>query len=191
MVFVDSSGSRTQGSDGESQAARASSEIRPHRDDWRPEHDYRTSNDTEPHGLAALSTVATQNEYIFTGSPAVDRSGAPTDDVLFSHSDIPTSAASVPPSGGPQGTMAQSPHSSSLPPSNNHNIDFLLNPSSSISPPVNSRLQDSQERRGSPFVPVPISSHTSARESQMNENVELDHEVAFLLRHYSEGPGYW
>lgn len=76
--------------------------------------------------------------------------------------------------------------------SSNHNIDFILNHPAAASPPLDPSLQ-------SPCAPSTrdilharsSSSHMSISSSQLEGNVENDHEIAYLLRYYSEGPGQW
>ncbi|KAJ6130177.1 transcriptional regulator family: Fungal Specific TF [Penicillium capsulatum] len=74
--------------------------------------------------------------------------------------------------------------------SNNTNINFLLNPSHSMSPPVDPIVQTPEQRSAS--LPTrPAISRQSTAENRVNDHAETDFEVAFLLRHYAEGPGLW
>ncbi|KAF2461517.1 hypothetical protein BDY21DRAFT_398090 [Lineolata rhizophorae] len=64
--------------------------------------------------------------------------------------------------------------------SSSHALNFILNPSSGTSFPV---------YRSSPFLP----SLTNRFEDSVDDNQKTveDHEIAYLLRYFSEGPGLW
>jgi hypothetical protein len=72
--------------------------------------------------------------------------------------------------------------------SNNTNINFLLNPSHSMSPPIDPSIQLSD--RSTTLPSRPALSQRSISHAP-DDNAETDFETAFLLRHYSEGPGLW
>lgn len=75
--------------------------------------------------------------------------------------------------------------------SNNTNINFLLNPPShSMSPPLDPIVQTPESRSASLPTRPAVSRQTTA-ENRMDSRAETDFEVAFLLRHYTEGPGLW
>ncbi|KAL1982656.1 hypothetical protein VTN96DRAFT_1026 [Rasamsonia emersonii] len=160
--------------------------------DWNIHDDFRTSSmDAEAHGLVALSAAATQNRYAFQHTPGVDHSGTAADGVPFSHPELPTS---VPPIHSPSETRNAMPPptspSASITSSNN-NINFLLNPSHSMSPPIDPGLPTPVVRRESSYASASVASRSVAPDLRQEVHVETDHEIAFLLRHFSEAPGLW
>lgn len=73
----------------------------------------------------------------------------------------------------------------------NHNLDFILNHPAVPSPSIDPNLP-------SPFIPTSESLHSRSSLShhtqmslRIEDHAERDHEIAFLLRYFSEGPGYW
>ncbi|KAF2741281.1 hypothetical protein EJ04DRAFT_1389 [Polyplosphaeria fusca] len=100
----------------------------------------------------------------------------------------------------PQASMIQSPPTSSVgtpisPPVSlvNHHLNSVMHQSSMTPPPIDPRL-------GSPlpFDPHPdqiprsvTASKPTPPSSSADPFPDRDHEVAFLLRWFSEGPGYW
>ncbi|KAJ5105070.1 hypothetical protein NUU61_002417 [Penicillium alfredii] len=73
--------------------------------------------------------------------------------------------------------------------SNNHTINFLLNPSHPMSPSIDPNIQ-TPESKGATLPSRPAVSRGST-DHRSDSQAESDFEVAFLLRHYSEGPGLW
>lgn len=176
--------------------------------------DAQNSNDRVPsiheeaqRGLETLSTAATQGRFSY---PRLDadhqkrphhQSSLPTDSVspFDPHVEI-----SPPVSGpSPRETRSTLPSQASPPVSiassntNHHNntINFLLNPSHSLSPPVDPNIQRAtpatvRDRRSSSLT-TRTRAPLAPAEHRPNVQVETDYEIAFLLRHYTEGPGQW
>ncbi|KAJ5653566.1 transcriptional regulator family: Fungal Specific TF [Penicillium lividum] len=134
----------------------------------------RTS-DAEQHGLEALSAVASHDRFVYSplDHPSVS-------DSLSYPSPARSRGSAMPPPTSPSMSLSVS--------SNNTNINFLLNPSHSMSPSIDSATLHSDQR--SALLP---SRSVASRliEHRVESNAETDFEVAFLLRHYSEGPGLW
>ncbi|EEP77008.1 predicted protein [Uncinocarpus reesii 1704] len=145
------------------------------------------STDPQTHGLEALSAAATTDKYAVQQHQPVPAmvTTAPVSVPLAIHTPFPQAETehtlgSVPSPNQIRPSMAP-PASPSLSIASNNNINFLLNPSTSVSPPIDPNLH-SQHGRGSPFRTRTIIPQTRP---------ETDHEVAFLLRHFSESPGQW
>lgn len=141
----------------------------------------RTS-DAETQGLEALSAVATHDRFPYS---SLDHS---VSDSTSYTSPNPRRSAAIPPA---------SPSMSLSSTSNNTNINFLLNPSHSLSPSIDPSMQLSDRNTALPSRPA-ASQRSLSHMSQMSlmnhtpdDNSETDFETAFLLRHYSEGPGLW
>lgn len=75
--------------------------------------------------------------------------------------------------------------------SSNNNLNFILNPSAAVPPPIDPNLQSHFEHREAFFSGgTPVSKHLLP-EAQSESDIEMEHEIAFLLRHFSELPGHW
>ena len=128
------------------------------------------------HGLQALSAAATREhlEYMSHNGPHRSSILAHTDHL---HSPTPSISTMEPPISPPVSIS-------------NHNINFILNHPAASSPPIDPNLQ-------SPFTPSEGFTHrvSLTHHPQVCPHIEADaeeaHEIAFLLRHFSEGPGYW
>lgn len=163
--------------------------------EWNHRNSMSTANDTAL-GLNALSTAAAAQQSYFLQHSSVaspetpDLRHATTSDDLrilststTLHSPIKTLNALLPPTSPPL-SITSSP--------NNNNINFLLNPSNSGSPSVDSGLSTSIGRReSSPYHSVTARHRRALSNARLDAKVETDHEVAFLLRHFAENPGYW
>lgn len=134
----------------------------------------RTS-DTESHGLEALSAVASHDRF-----PYSPMAHSVSDGVSYPSPNRSRSSAMPPPA---------SPSISISAGSNNTNINFLLNPSHPLSPPVDPSMTPDQKSASLPSRPATLS--RPIIEQRMDGHAETDFEVAFLLRHYTEGPGLW
>ncbi|KAH8700798.1 hypothetical protein BGW36DRAFT_425604 [Talaromyces proteolyticus] len=147
--------------------------------------------DQDSHGLSSLSNAATQSHYTFhdsVGTPTTDNSR-----ISLSHSNLPAPAPTTISSPNKSRGVMPPPASPSVSiTSSNNNINFLLNPSSSMSPPIESRLTTPLGVRDPSYTPnaTTLSRNTTIH-SRSEPKVESSHEVAFLLRHFAEGPGYW
>lgn len=163
--------------------------------EWNRRNSMSTPNDTAL-GLNALSTAAAAQQSYFLQHSSVASPEAPglrhattISDLRISSTSTklhsPTTAlnALLPPTSPPLSITSSS---------NNNNINFLLNPSNSVSPPVDSGLLTSIGRRDSSSYHSVTARHRSAlSNARLSAKVETDHEVAFLLRHFAENPGYW
>ncbi|KAJ6004774.1 transcriptional regulator family: Fungal Specific TF [Penicillium herquei] len=134
------------------------------------------ASDAETHGLEALSAVASHDRFPYSplDHPSV------SDSVSYP-SPSRSRGSAMPPPTSPSMSLSAS--------SNNTNINFLLNPSHSLSPSVDSTLH-AVDQRSTSLPSRPATVHTPVEHS-LDCNAETDFEVAFLLRHYSEGPGLW
>ncbi|KAJ5518726.1 hypothetical protein N7453_001148 [Penicillium expansum] len=141
----------------------------------------RTS-DAETQGLEALSAVASHDRFHYS---SLDHS---VSDSTSYTSPNPRRSTAIPPA---------SPSMSLSSTNNNTNINFLLNPSHSMSPSIDPSMHLSDRNTALPSRPA-ASQRSLSHMSQMSlinhtpdDNPETDFETAFLLRHYSEGPGLW
>jgi hypothetical protein len=74
----------------------------------------------------------------------------------------------------------------------NRTIDPIIDYSDSTPPPIDPRL-DSWYDPTLDYMPRPssVASLQSSPRSDSDVSLEMDQETAFLLRHFSKGPGYW
>ncbi|KAI9766473.1 MAG: hypothetical protein M1835_007182 [Candelina submexicana] len=132
------------------------------------------------HGLQALSAAASGDYYCF---PLPIVSPVPS---MLRHPDFDTgdSAEARPQPDSIPSSVAPSTSSS-------NNINFILNPSPAAElSPINPSLLPRFEHPASSYA------HSSPplRHDSWKKSVEAsvdDHEIAFLLRHFSEAPGQW
>ncbi|KAF2815884.1 uncharacterized protein BDZ99DRAFT_457833 [Mytilinidion resinicola] len=73
----------------------------------------------------------------------------------------------------------------------NNNLDFILNHPQRSSPPIDPNLPTSFPPNDNGFRGRATSGNLVPPTVQFDDYGEDDHEIAFLLRHFSEGPGYW
>ena len=134
------------------------------------------ASDAETSGLETLSTIATHDRF-----PCSPLDHTSVSDSISYPSPNRSRSSVMPPPTSPSMSLSVS--------SNNTNINFLLNPSHSMSPPITANIHTSDHRSASlpsrPAVPRGLLEHRAESLS------ETDFEVAFLLRHYAEGPGLW
>ena len=137
-------------------------------------------------GLHALSVAASSDQHPFPPSLPSDPSSS-THPMDFT---APEGTQKMHPHGRiaqpPMSTDASPPGSLSSP-----NINFMLNPSNHISPPVDQDLQSAAGPTSHSFSSGSRTSRAVLADLRPDANVETDHEIAFLLRHYSEQPGQW
>lgn len=133
------------------------------------------ASDADSHGLEALSAAANHDRFLY--SPMAH---SVSDSVSYPSPNRSRNSAMLPP---------PSPSISISAGSNNTNINFLLNPSHSLSPPVDPSMTPDQRNASLPTRPATLS--RSMVEPKMESPAETDFEIAFLLRHYTEGPGLW
>lgn len=157
--------------------------------DWNMDGNYRNAAADGPaHGLEALSTAASRDHYSFLQPPLPADSGMVRNANPFNHPEMQHASQSpnqvrntMPPPTSPSASITSS----------NNNINFLLNPSTSLSPPIDPNLQSPMDNRESSFTSASLASRGLAADLRPDVQVETDHEVAFLLRHFSEAPGQW
>lgn len=137
--------------------------------------DSRTS-DADSHGMDSLSAVASQDRFPYSPHSLPDSMSYP--------SPVRSRASAMPPPTSPP--LSMSSH-------NNTNINFLLNPANSLSPPVDPIAHPTGQRSASlPSRPAIVAAQRSVEEKvRIDGHAETDFEIAFLMRHYSEGPGLW
>ncbi|KAI2975272.1 transcriptional regulator family: Fungal Specific TF [Aspergillus niger] len=191
VIFVDNSDPYAEDLEaalGESEAAILAANS--HARAWSAQ---RTSSaDGETHGLETLSTVATTDRLSYPPL-SIDQQSIPSTDHSIPYNNVPSTASSDTPSQmrgviAPQISPSLSMSSNNT---NNNNINFLLNPSQSRSPPVDPSLQYAPERRSSSLTARPPVPRATSADSKSEAPAETDHEVAYLLRHFSEAPGLW
>ncbi|KAL9075638.1 MAG: hypothetical protein Q9157_003925 [Trypethelium eluteriae] len=143
------------------------------------------TNVSSTHGLEALSAAASGDHYTYAAPQA---SMARPDLPYTSTADrTPTMRSSTPPRSG-LGPMSPPMTMSST----QNNINFILNPSSAASPPIDPSLRSPYETLSDLRRQRPASSHTTSADFlSPDSHPETDHEIAYLLRHFSEGPGLW
>lgn len=149
-----------------------------HDGDWD-----RESHFHHAHGLEALSAAATANAYSYLPSAgSVARESLP-----FMEDELPRSLQEATPG---QSNMPP-PTSPPVSMSSTNNLTFILNPTSSMTPPIDPNLQSPYGPQGSPYSDETMASQALGQELRPEGNVESEHEVAFLLRHFAESPGQW
>lgn len=144
------------------------------------------------HALHALSAVATGDHFAYLHPPVGRHDSTPVPDAPL------RSSASLSGMHPPTPLARQSIDSPISPPvsmtstTTNHNIDFILNHPAAASPPLDPSLQSPYAHSARDVMHArSASSRISMGSSQFETNVENDHEMAYLLRYYSEGPGQW
>lgn len=163
--------------------------------EWNQRNSMPTPNATAL-GLNALSTAAAaqQSYFIQRSSIASPVTSGLRHATTSSELRIPSTSTTVHSPISELNTLLSptSPPLSILSSSNNNNINFLLNPSNSGSPSVDSGLSTSIGRRDSGTChPMTARHRTALSNARLDAKVETDHEVAFLMRHFAENPGYW
>jgi hypothetical protein len=154
----------------------------PHNHDWDGSPAYRSSSiGSAGHGLDALSTAATQNQIPFHSAAVTQHP------IAYTHTELPVTSPPIPTAHDARHAMPPPASPAASIASSNTNIHFLLNPSSSTSPPIETGLPTPVDRRDPGYT---VASRVVG-EPRSEANVETDHEIAFLLRHFSEGPGFW
>ncbi|OAX85178.1 hypothetical protein ACJ72_00445 [Emergomyces africanus] len=171
---------------------------------WSSNDHYRqlVLMDGQAHGLETLSAVATRETYplqpasSITLHPSMNRNNI-ENDICFDHSEQPASLASAACSNniGPGVSVASPSPATPISPPNN-NLNFLLNPSASMPSPLNpnslhSPLDQSEPLFTATGLSEPRVLGAELREGLGGADAESDHEIAFLLRHFSEAPGLW
>ena len=131
------------------------------------------------HRLEALSTAALYNTPQANGVPQTVSTSRPS----FQNPILPRTPSrdAMEPPVSPPPSLASS----------GNNLSFLLNPASHISPTIDPNLKGSYSARGSSFSNRPASSPSVLQDSRSITAIETKHEVAFLLRYFSETPGQW
>lgn len=161
---------------------------------WNDSSHYpHTSIDGQTHGLEALSAAATRDAYTLQSQPSVAiEPSLRRNSVSFHHTEVPvTSVNSISTPNHVRNAIPAPASPSTSVSSSNNNINFLLNPSNSLSPPIDPNLHPTSDNRESPFTPTSLPHAGHLVDLGPNVNVESDHEIAFLLRHFSEAPGQW
>lgn len=167
--------------------------------EWNQRNSMSTPNDIAL-GLNALSTAAAAQQSYFLQHSSVAlpetpglRHASTSSDLRIAststtlHSPIKALNALLPPTSPPLSITSSSNNNNS-----NNNINFLLNPSVSGSPPVDQGLSTPIGRRDSSSYHLGTARHRSALlNARLSAKVETNHEIAFLLRHFAENPGYW
>ncbi|KAL2375339.1 hypothetical protein RJ035_005683 [Blastomyces gilchristii] len=166
--------------------------------DWGTNGDCRHL-DGQAHGLEALSAAATREACPLHETPSSSllppmNMDTTASDIYSRHQELHSSVALIPSShsiGPTVPVSSRSPATSMCSP--NNNINFLLNPlAPSHIHPSSPRSPLGQSE--SPFVATgPSESRGLYVELRVEGEVEVesDHEIAFLLRHFSEAPGRW
>jgi hypothetical protein len=180
VVFVDNSDPYAD--DLEAELAEPGSAVQTHSNNNRWGRSGSRTSDAEAQGLEALSAVATHDRFPYSPlDPSV------SDSPSYTSPNRQRSIAPPPPS--PSMSLSST--------SNNTNINFLLNPSHTMSPNIDPSMQLSDRSAALPTRPAAAQrslshmSHMSHISHAPDDQAETDFEVAFLLRHYSEGPGLW
>lgn len=186
MVFVDNSDPYAEDLEATLGASEAAVANASH-NEWNVSPEIRVPSEGETR-LQALSAAATHDQYPFHAP--MDQSMS-HDNVSY-NVEITPSAPSIHSPNHLRGTIppsAASPSASIS--SSNNNINFLLNPSSSLSPNIDPNLHTPVDRRESSYTSMSLTSRGAAADLRPDVHVETEHEIAFLLRHFSETPGLW
>ncbi|EFR03148.1 hypothetical protein MGYG_06143 [Nannizzia gypsea CBS 118893] len=147
-----------------------------------------SSTDAQTHGLDALSAAATAEnhpiyqsvmDHIAENTSSTVRIGNAENQEATISSSSPTAARI---------SIAFSPGSPALPLSSpNVNINYVLNSLSNGMPqPIDPSLHSPENQRSGSLV-----SQGLTQEVVVASAVEAEHEIAFFLRRFSEGPGQW
>lgn len=189
MIFVDNSDPYAEDLEASLGASEAAATTTPH-SDWNTSPEIRAPGEGETRGLQTLSTAAAHDQYPFR--PAIEQS-IPPDNVSFHNVEITPSAPSIHSPGNIRSAIPPSAASPSISiSSSNNNINFLLNPSSSLSPNIDPTLHTPiDQRESSSYTSMSLTSRGAAADLRPDVHVETEHEIAFLLRHFSESPGLW
>lgn len=144
--------------------------------------------EAQTHGLDALSAAATAENHPIYQSVAdhiAENSNSHTRLETTEHPEATISSSSP--------TIARipteaSPGSLSLSLSSpNNNVGFMLNvPSNGMPQPIDPGLHSHENQR-----PTSSVSQGLPQVTRVTSSVETEHEAAFFLRHFSEGPGRW
>jgi hypothetical protein len=149
---------------------------------WAPEVPYRGgSSQVTAHGLEALSAAASRDRASFP-HPQASHLDMATTAISYMTQNL-HNAPSFPISTRRPTQLSHSPTTSM---SSINNINFLLNPQGSLSPPIDPCLRNPPEVRDA-SIPAP----SILAEPRVEQPVESDQEVAYLLRHFAEAPGSW
>ena len=165
--------------DGRLTTPEQSSSAQHHNGEWDMESQFHHA-----HGLEALSAAATANAYSYLppGSNVTRHSIPFIEDELRRSLQAPTPGqGSMPPPTSPPASMNSS----------TNNLTFILNPASSMTPPIDPNLQSPYEHQGSSYSNDTMASQALGQDLRPEANVETEHEIAFLLRHFAESPGQW
>ncbi|KAI9817894.1 MAG: hypothetical protein M1827_001013 [Pycnora praestabilis] len=152
-------------------------------------HFQHNNEHSSAHGLEALSAAASGDHYPFM-SPSINPEPNLIRHTSFGAGDTPPVVQL--PVTTPSSTAAVISPPASMSSSNN-NINFILNHSSSsaMSPPIDPNLQSPVVHQATPTPAGSTSSQAVLHDMPPERSIETDHEVAFLIRHFSEGPGQW
>ena len=160
-----------------------------HSTEWSPDTEYHDPASTAAHGLEALSTAATAGPYHFFQQASPDGRETPAG-MRFATAASPTIMSPNTPARLSTFHPQNSPPAL-LPSSANNNIHFLLNPPSGMTPPIDPSLQSPPVVRHSSSASASSVTPRPKIPQMADSMVERDHEIAFLLRHFSEVPGLW
>ncbi|PLB46035.1 hypothetical protein P170DRAFT_258796 [Aspergillus steynii IBT 23096] len=195
VIFVDNSdpyADDLEAALGESEAAilAANSQTR----HWSAQHP--SPSDGESHGLETLSTAAVHDRLSYPPFSVEQQQALTATDGGSAFNTVSTTSISSGPSPNPPRSaipsLASPPISITSSNNNtNNNINFLLNPSSQSLSPDTSTIQHGSERRGSSLTSRSLVARGKPVEQRSDMPVETEHEIAFLLRNFSEAPGLW
>ncbi|KAF1838721.1 hypothetical protein BDW02DRAFT_585557 [Decorospora gaudefroyi] len=164
----------------------------PYLDPGTPDFDTMSATSMESPGPFEPSTLtlwrSQSNSHSVTSTPStLGPDMAPNDVRMCCTPDI---EALPPLMQSPPESIVDTPLS---PPACNHHIHPIVDfPASTTSLPVDPRLTSPSESTN--YIPRSISVSSSRRSPPRSDgdfSTHQDHEIAFLLRWFSEGPGYW
>jgi len=153
-----------------------------------PDHVQRSTGGVAAHGLEALSAAASGDHYSHLRQSVPPHHSMTRRAMSCSASEIHHAGRPPTPRGGDMLPPISPPVSMT---SSNNNLNFILNPSSTLSPPIDPNLQSSFEHHDSSFSTGTPGSRQMLPDAHSEASVEMEHEIAFLLRHFSEAPGQW
>ncbi len=139
------------------------------------------------HGLEALSAAASGDHYSFRASSLPPVPNSLQNQISIGANDAAEARPPTDPNPLSMVSLVSPPSSMS----SSNNINFILNPSpSATSPPIDPNLLSPFEQRASSYART----SPSLRRETWGKGAEGsvgDHEIGFLLRHFSEAPGQW
>ena len=152
---------------------------------WGQDTAYKSStSEVAAHGLEALSAAASRDGYSFLPHESTTRHAMMPSQFHYAGQEITES-----PTAASRSTHAPPPSPYTTNSGTNNNINFILNPATSMSPVIDPNLQSPMDQRPFSITTSALMAENPKQDMQSEQPVEVDHEVAFLLRNFRETQG--